>query len=60
MNALRTIYRYWISILALAVIVQIAFAGYGAFYAANKVSDTTHQRGHVQRRLRPARRRSAT
>ena len=41
MSALRTIYRFWISILAVAVLVQIALAGYGAFYAANKVSDTT-------------------
>lgn len=41
MSAFRTIYRFWISILAVAVLVQIALAGYGAFYAANKVSDTT-------------------
>jgi hypothetical protein len=41
MNALRAIYRYVISILAAAVVVQIAFAGYGAFYAADKVSDTS-------------------
>jgi hypothetical protein len=41
MSAFRTIYRFWVSILAAAVLVQIAFAGYGAFYAANKVSDTT-------------------
>ena len=41
MNALRAIYRYWISIIALAVVVQIGLAGYGAFYAADKVSDTT-------------------
>jgi hypothetical protein len=41
MNALRAVYRYWISIVALAVVVQIGLAGYGAFYAADKVSDTT-------------------
>jgi heme A synthase len=41
MNALRAIYRYWISILALAVVVQIGLAGYGAFYAADKVSDAS-------------------
>jgi hypothetical protein len=41
MNALRTVYRYWISIVALAVVAQIAFAGYGAFYAADKVADAT-------------------
>jgi len=41
MNALRAVYRYWISILALAVVVQIGLAGYGAFYAANKVHDAS-------------------
>lgn len=41
MSALRTVYRYWISILAAAVIVQIAFAGYGAFYVTQKVADNT-------------------
>ena len=41
MNALRAIYRYWISLLALVVIVQIGLAGYGAFYAADKVSDAS-------------------
>lgn len=41
MNALRTVYRYWISIVALAVVAQIAFAGYGAFYSAHKVADAT-------------------
>jgi hypothetical protein len=41
MNALRAVFRYWISILAAAVVVQIALAGYGAFYAADKVSDSS-------------------
>jgi hypothetical protein len=41
MNALRAVFRYWISIVALAVVAQIAFAGYGAFYAADKVSDSS-------------------
>lgn len=41
MNALRAVYRYWISILALAVVVQIGLAGYGAFYAAHKVHDAS-------------------
>ncbi len=36
MQALRTIYRYWVGILLLAVVVQIGAAGYGAFYAADK------------------------
>ena len=39
MSALRTVYRYWMSLLALAVVVQIGLAGYGAFNAAEKVSD---------------------
>ena len=41
MSALRTVFRYWISIVALAVIAQIAFAGYGAFYTVEKVTDAT-------------------
>jgi hypothetical protein len=41
MNAFRTVYRFWISIVAVAVLVQIAFAGYGAFYATEKVHDAT-------------------
>jgi len=40
MSALRTLYRYWMSLLALAVVVQIGLAGYGAFNAAEKVSDS--------------------
>jgi hypothetical protein len=35
-QALRTIYRYWVALLFLPVLVQIGAAGYGAFYAANK------------------------
>jgi hypothetical protein len=38
-NALRTIYRYWLTLLLLAVIAQIAAAAYGAFYAAEKLGD---------------------
>jgi Family of unknown function (DUF6220) len=41
MNALRAVYRYWISLLALAVVTQIAFAGYGAFYTVEKVHDAS-------------------
>jgi hypothetical protein len=33
------VYRYWAAIVFLAVLVQIGFAGYGAFYAANKADD---------------------
>ena len=38
MQAARTIYRYWITLLWLAVVVQIAAAAYGAFYAADKLN----------------------
>jgi hypothetical protein len=37
-HALRTIYRYWVTIIWLAVIAQIAGAAYGAFYSADKLS----------------------
>lgn len=37
MQALRTIYRWWVSLLFIAVIVQIGAAGYGAFNASEKV-----------------------
>jgi hypothetical protein len=33
------VYRYWAAIVFLAVLVQVGFAGYGAFYAANKADD---------------------
>ena len=36
MQALRTIHRYWALLLAIAVLVQIGAAGYGAFNAADK------------------------
>jgi hypothetical protein len=39
MNAFRAIYRWWITLLFLAVIVQIAAAAYGAFYSADKLGD---------------------
>lgn len=39
MNALRTIYRYWITIIWIAVVAQIAGAAYGAFYSAEKLGD---------------------
>jgi hypothetical protein len=32
----RAIYRVWVSLMTLAVVVQIGFAGYGAFDAADK------------------------
>ena len=39
MQALRTIYRYWIALIFLAVVAQIAAAAYGGFYAADKLGD---------------------
>jgi hypothetical protein len=38
-NAFRSIHRWWATLMTLAVVVQIGFAGYGAFSAADKVSD---------------------
>ena len=38
MNAFRTIYRYWVTLLFAAVIAQIAGAAYGAFYSADKLN----------------------
>jgi hypothetical protein len=34
-----TIYRFWITLLFLAVVAQIAGAAYGAFYTAQKLGD---------------------
>ena len=48
MNALRAIYRYWLTILWLAVVAQIAGAAYGAFYAAQKLGD---QKGSDEHKL---------
>jgi hypothetical protein len=39
LKSLRNIYRYWITLLFLAVVAQIAAAAYGAFYAAQKLGD---------------------
>jgi hypothetical protein len=38
MNAFRGIYRVWATILTAAVVVQIFFAGFGAFDTVHKVS----------------------
>jgi hypothetical protein len=37
--ALRTVYRCWSWLVFAAVVLQVGFAGYGAFYAASKVDD---------------------
>jgi hypothetical protein len=36
---MRAVYRWWTAILFAAVLLQIAFAGYGAFYVVDKVND---------------------
>jgi hypothetical protein len=38
MNAFRAIYKFWVTILVVAVALQIFFAGYGAFDTADKLS----------------------
>jgi len=35
----KTLYRYWVTLIWLAVVAQIAGAAYGAFYAADKLGD---------------------
>jgi hypothetical protein len=35
----KTLYKWWAGLLLVCVIVQIGFAGYGAFYAAHKLED---------------------
>jgi hypothetical protein len=37
----RAIYRVWVSLMTLAVVVQIGFAGYGAFDTADKADSGT-------------------
>jgi hypothetical protein len=37
--ALRTVYRYWAWLVFAAVILQVGFAGYGAFYVAHKTDN---------------------
>ena len=36
---MQTVYRYWAALVFLAVLLQVAFAGYGAFSVANDVDD---------------------
>lgn len=38
---MRTAYRYWVTLVWLAVVAQIAGAAYGAFYAAEKLGNQT-------------------
>jgi hypothetical protein len=39
MRIVRAIYKYLMTLIAVAVVVQIGSAGYGAFYAANHLKD---------------------
>ncbi len=48
MRALGTFYRYWLTLIFVAVVVQIAAAAYGAFYSAQKLGD---QKGSDAHRL---------
>jgi hypothetical protein len=48
-QVLRTIHRYWLALLTVAIVVQVGAAGYGAFYAADKADPgpmTTKQFDH--------------
>jgi hypothetical protein len=36
---MRAVYRWWSAIVFIAVLLQIAFAGYGAFYTVNKADE---------------------
>jgi hypothetical protein len=48
MKVLATVYRYWLTLLTVAVIAQIAAAAYGAFYTADKLNS---QKGPDEHRL---------
>jgi uncharacterized protein DUF6220 len=39
MKAFQAVYRVWVTILTAAVVLQIFFAGYGAFDASSKLED---------------------
>jgi hypothetical protein len=48
-QVLRKIHRFWLALLSIAIVVQIGAAGYGAFYAVDKVDPgpmTTKQFDH--------------
>lgn len=38
MNALRAIFRWWLVVMVVLVVLQIAFAGYGAFDVSDKAA----------------------
>ena len=39
MKILRAIYKYWMSLIVVAIVVQIGAAGYGAFHDSNHLKD---------------------
>jgi hypothetical protein len=48
---MRVVFRWWAVLVFVSVLVQIAFAGYGAFYVVDKADDapktvTSHQVDH--------------
>lgn len=48
---MRVLFRWWATLVLAAVLLQIAFAGYGAFYVVDKADDapktiTNHQVDH--------------
>ena len=48
---MRAVFRWWAVLVFVSVLVQIAFAGYGAFYVVDKADDppktvTSHQVDH--------------
>ena len=46
MRALRATYKYFSALLVLGVLVQIGFAGYGAFFASAALDDKGATLGH--------------
>jgi hypothetical protein len=36
---MRAVYRFWVTLIFLAVVLQIMFAAYGGFYSADKLGD---------------------
>ena len=46
MRIVRAIYKYWAALLFLGVLVQIGFAGYGAFFVSASLDDKGSTLGH--------------
>jgi hypothetical protein len=45
-RALRAIYAYWAALLFVGVLVQIGFAGYGAFFVSERLDHKGRTLGH--------------